>query len=276
MMTSSTVALALVLATLTCAQGCSKQTASSSASSGTAELRPRPKLPPSPGAPPFAVIELFTSEGCSSCPPADRVLAEIVDESKDRNVLALSFHVDYWDDLGWKDPWSNPSFSARQRSYARVFGKEGAYTPQAVIDGRVELLGSDGSRIRALIEDGLATPRGATLTLSTAGGPSPRTIAASYTLTTASSATGTIEGLQVHVALVEGGLVDRPDRGENEGETLRHENVVRAFETVSAQPSGQVVVGLPAEISRQKSSIVAYVQDGATMEIVAGARAPLP
>ena len=92
------------------------------------------------------VVELFTSEGCSSCPPADALLAELASRP---DVLALSFHVDYWDRLGWKDPYSSREATARQHRYATLLDLASIYTPQIVIDGKWQAVGSDRSRCRA-------------------------------------------------------------------------------------------------------------------------------
>ena len=86
------------------------------------------------------VVELFTSQGCSSCPPADRLLGELAER---RDIVALAFHVDYWDYIGWKDAFAAPEMTARQKAYARAFGRRGVYTPQAVIDGATHEVGSD-------------------------------------------------------------------------------------------------------------------------------------
>ena len=94
---------------------------------------------------PFAVVELFTSEGCSSCPPADNLLGEIVKDAQkgQQRVYCLSFHVDYWNSLGWRDPYSDPAFSRRQREYARAFESVQVYTPQMVVNGSTGFVGSD-------------------------------------------------------------------------------------------------------------------------------------
>jgi hypothetical protein len=89
---------------------------------------------------PRAVVELFTSQGCSSCPPADKILGEL---AQDRSVIALSFPIDYWDYLGWKDTLADLRFSARQKAYSQMRGNRGVYTPQAVVNGTTDVLGSD-------------------------------------------------------------------------------------------------------------------------------------
>jgi hypothetical protein len=95
------------------------------------------------------VVELFTSQGCSSCPPADALLGEL---ARRPDVIALGYHIDYWDGLGWKDPLSSPEATARQRNYARQFGHGQVYTPQIVIDGTDEAIGSDRSAVNSLLK----------------------------------------------------------------------------------------------------------------------------
>src|SRR3954465_6577527 len=95
---------------------------------------------------PRAVVELFTSQGCSSCPPADRILGEL---AKDPSVIALSMPIDYWDYLGWKDTLADSRFTARQKAYSQVRGDREVYTPQVVVNGAAQVIGSDVDRIKA-------------------------------------------------------------------------------------------------------------------------------
>ena len=104
----------------------------------------------------FAVVELFTSEGCSSCPPADELVARIEKESKDKPVYILAYHVDYWNRLGWKDQFSSADFSKRQNEYANYLHLESVYTPQIVVNGKKEFVGSEEGTLRNVIKAGSA------------------------------------------------------------------------------------------------------------------------
>src|SRR5580658_3338265 len=99
---------------------------------------------------PRAVVELFTSQGCSSCPPADHIIGEL---AKDPSIIALSMPIDYWDYLGWKDTLADARFSARQKAYSQMRGDRNVYTPQAVVNGSVHVIGSDRASIETAIGD---------------------------------------------------------------------------------------------------------------------------
>ena len=103
----------------------------------------------------FALIELFTSEGCSSCPAADAILEEVQKKYIDKNVLIVGYHVDYWDKLGWKDVFSDASFTQRQEYYSTIFHLNSIYTPQVVVNGKTEFVGSNKEKLISSIEEQL-------------------------------------------------------------------------------------------------------------------------
>lgn len=166
------------------------------------------------------VVELFTSEGCSSCPAADAALRELetAQSVPGVEVLALGQHVDYWNRLGWKDPFSLPAFTERQRGYAQVF-KTGTYTPQAVVNGRYEFVGSQRNTLAATVAKAAQSLR-ATVTL-TSSSPGKLTVQVSQV------PVGTPPA-RVELVLTETGLSTQVGRGENAGRLLRHAAVVRA------------------------------------------------
>lgn len=215
---------------------------------------------------PFAVVELFTSEGCSSCPSADALLGEIVQESRKngQRVFALAFHVDYWDYIGWKDPFANRAFADRQRRYADALRSNRLYTPQMIVNGQREFVGSDRSRANAAIQWALAQPARVEVKLQKQKTSPPNEWVLSYEVL------GLSKEAVLQIALVERGLVNNIKRGENSGRTLRHENVVRMFQTVSLKnsQSGLVAIELPNTVKLQNSSIIGYVQDIKTMGVL--------
>ena len=177
------------------------------------------------------VVELFSSEGCSSCPPADALLARLDREQPIAgvDVIALEMHVDYWNQLGWRDPFSQSAFSARQRAHAYFMGTRSVYTPQMVVDGRDELVGSNAAAARLAIERAGRAPH-LSVKLARNGdsiaidvGPAPASEGA----------------CQAMLAVTERGLSTRVTAGENSGETLAHGPIVRALRAVGdLGPSG--------------------------------------
>ena len=211
-----------------------------------------------------AVVELFTSQGCSSCPSADAILSKIemaASESK-LPIYALSFHVDYWNRLGWNDPYSQAIFTKRQRDYAALGGSQKVYTPQMIVSGRSEFVGSDAAKASAAIAESLhtATPNSVQLQLTRL--PNGTTIAVDYKVN------GPIDGKVMNLALIQTDVQNSVPRGENSGRTLAHVNVVRAFETLPlTQPTSSVKIKVPEGLSPANVAIVAYVQDRKTAEI---------
>ncbi len=171
------------------------------------------------------VVELFTSEGCSSCPPADLLLAEL---ARRPDILALSFHVDYWDRLGWKDPFSSAAATARQQHYAEVLGVGTVYTPQVVVDGRWQAVGSE----RGEVEQALAAAANAAPAV-----PILLTVDHGRVRITLSSGGEKTPGSVLLIAF-DRQHVDAVERGENEGRTLTHIDVVRGFAEIGRTEGG--------------------------------------
>jgi hypothetical protein len=180
------------------------------------------------------VAELFTSEGCSSCPRADEVLSQLVLRQPVRGVevLALGEHVDYWDRLGWRDRFSSALFSNRQSSYDdRVFHTSQVYTPQLVVDGHLERVGSDAAAVQLAIAQAGRAPKavvGVTVVRSADGRDLLVNVHAEMP-----PALATRDRIDVLVAVTEDNLVTDVRRGENRGRTLEHSAVVRSLTTAA-------------------------------------------
>src|SRR5262245_58864403 len=167
------------------------------------------------------LVELFTSEGCSDCPPADGVLQKLVDASPvpGAQVVGLGQHVDYWDRLGWKDRFSSAALTERQRVYANRFASESIYTPQMVVDGRAEFVGSDASAGRKAIERALTTAHGVLALELRSGAPNQLSVSvAAHDL----PAFDRGDHADIVVAVTEDRLRSEVTRGENHGRTLTH------------------------------------------------------
>jgi hypothetical protein len=202
---------------------------------------------------------LFTSEGCSSCPPADAVLERLHRDQPVSGVqlIVLSEHVDYWNNLGWKDPFSDPRFSERQESYGSRI-----YTPQVVVDGRIDVLGSDEPGIERAAKAAAQESHGAVQMIRTARGLK----------VSATDLSGHTDA-RVLLAVVEDGLVSKVERGENAGRTLAHSAVVRSLREIGKVSPGasqwSAEVPVPTDLSWKRTRLVAFVQDGASRRVLA-------
>ncbi len=212
---------------------------------------------------PIAVIELFTSQGCSSCPPADRLLSEAVRAARQngQRVYGLSFHVDYWDRLGWRDPFSQHAFTERQQQYSRQFALSSIYTPQGVVNGKQEFVGSNRSTLNRLLPSALQKVAPVEVWLD-------KPVASSHQLTLPYRLDGDLSDLVLNIAIVSKTTSTNVERGENAGLVLSHDNVVRVFQTVAADKSGQVTVKLPNDYVSATGAVIAYVQSRRTGAIV--------
>lgn len=195
----------------------------------------------------FAVIELFTSEGCSSCPPADDLLEKISKEYAGKNVLALSYHVDYWNNLGWKDEFSNAENTARQNHYANTFRLNSIYTPQVVINGSTEFVGSDRSKMMTAIKRSKKTNKTITLNALT----DKNKIIVNYKITSLAP------DESILVALVQKQATTDVKKGENGGRKLHHINIVRQFHLVKNK--SDIEFKLPGE--KNNFLVVALLQN---------------
>lgn len=214
----------------------------------------------------FVVVELFTSQGCSSCPPADRLLKQLTEkaEKTGRPILALSFHVDYWNRLGWTDPYSHRSFSERQRMYARVFESDRIYTPQMIVNGRDEFVGSRRDLAEASIDKALTRSMESKISLQLEMKVRDSTLEINY------RCSGQTSRAQLNLALVDNPQANKVERGENSGRTLEHAQVVRAFHTEKkVAEAGTLRLKMPPSLIRQKFSLVGYLQDPQTAEVLA-------
>src|SRR5262245_44013647 len=175
----------------------------------------------------IVIVELFTSEGCSSCPPADRFLQKLVDLQPVEGVqiVALGEHVDYWDRLGWKDRFSSAPLTERQQVYGARFRNESVYTPQMVVDGRAEFVGTDANAAKRAIESARTAPHGV-MTLALHGGPESSMVRVTVT-TERLPKTAVGDRADIIVVVTEDRLQTDVKRGENQGLKLSHAPVVR-------------------------------------------------
>ena len=215
------------------------------------------------------VVELFTSEGCSSCPPADQLVAKIEKEIQNRPVYILAYHVDYWDRLGWKDAFSNADYTKRQKDYVSYLHIESAYTPQIVVNGRMEFVGSEESVLRNAIKGNLAKSQGVPVKLDAY--ITAKQAVLKYEVGKAD------KNAALYIALLQKNAQTKVERGENGGHTLSHVQIVRKLQKVSLNtPDGSVKIDLPQGFDKQGWEIIGFVQNTTTGEVTGCGKANLP
>lgn len=204
------------------------------------------------------VVELFTSQGCSSCPAADAILHELAERE---DVIALALHVDYWDYIGWKDPFGDPAHADRQRAYAAAGKRQSVYTPEMVVNGVTDLVGAKPMKVSNAIADHAKQSARARLSLSRSG----------TTLTIQAQALAAIGGpVEVHMLRYTPRQTTQIKRGENRGKTLDYANVVEGW-TVIGRWDGVSPLTLSAQMEGDKPAVV-ILQEAQTGPIVAAAR----
>ncbi len=221
---------------------------------------------------PVAVVELFTSEGCSSCPPADENLRRLASDAAKRNqkVYPLSFHVDYWNRLGWKDPFSQPAFSQRQREYAELLDSH-VYTPQMIVNGTTEFVGSDRRLTDQAIKRALALSAKHEVAFAAVGQSDRMRSSYRYQVAGPLSKTGDATDEVLNIAVATDSETVSVARGENGGRKLSHVWVVKNFEVVpltSAEGTFEIDLSL---VKTDHSRIIAFVQSQSTGAITGAA-----
>ncbi len=203
------------------------------------------------------LVELFTSEGCSSCPPADQLLARI--QQADPNAVVLSEHVTYWNGLGWRDPYSSQDSTERQTNYVQHMGLSSNYTPQMVVNGRYEFVGSDAGAAAQALRQAAA---GTTVPLAISD------LKATHSHVVFSLQTGTVDKeAQLLVVLARDEGIEHVANGENGGRTLRHVQIARTLREIASVKHGSAYAGtlsldVPQAIGGEGWHLVAFLQQG--------------
>jgi hypothetical protein len=239
-------------------------------------LTPVSMRPPSAGST-QVLVELFTSEGCSSCPPADALLMRLgrTQPVREADVIVLEEHVNYWDSLGWKDPFSSEAATARQQEYGQAFGGRQVYTPQMIVDGKAEFVGSAESAALRAVRAAGAAPKPA-VSLSWADGG----MLAIHVEPLSNAVQG--DTPQVVVAIAENMLHSNVKHGENAGRELDHDGVVRALISagkIEPGPNGfssTIAVHMAHEWNVANLRAVVFVQERQSRHILAAAAIPFP
>jgi hypothetical protein len=204
------------------------------------------------------VVELFTSQGCSSCPPADALLGELAQRP---DIVALALHVDYWDYIGWKDPFASPTLTKRQRDYADALGLRMVYTPQMVVDGRIDVVGSHRSEVESAIVESAAKPKLA-VRIEDDGRGGHRVVI---------PAGDSGEEATVWFAVLDSKQETRVGRGENGGRTLKEFNIVREWRRIGSWNGRAITLPLEAAAGEDRNACAVIVQSGATGPILGAA-----
>ncbi len=212
---------------------------------------------------PFALVELFTSQGCSSCPPADAYLQKLTHlaQLNNQRIFTLSFHVDYWNYIGWKDPYSQAAFTKRQRQYAKAFKENTVFTPQLLVNGQNPIIGSDINQIKLKIDHAL---KKASKTIIEVKDITQKDDLIHINFNTSNLGKQDV----IHVALIQNASSNIVTDGENSGKTLSHVNIVRSFKTI--KPAGlthSLNITKPKDLMKANARILIYSQNLKTMHI---------
>lgn len=205
------------------------------------------------------VVELYTSEGCSSCPPADQLLEKLQTGNHNQQLYIMAFHVDYWDHQGWRDRFSQSKFSNRQKQYAYWLHLNTIYTPQLIINGKTEMVGSDESKVLGSLQAALDTTPSRPLSLNTKAGGGELKV--SY------SGAAVQEDAWIVAALVQKNAHSNVSAGENEGRKLSHVQIVREMQQQELEAQGEISLKLPEDFDKKGWEVIVFVQNKANGHI---------
>jgi hypothetical protein len=206
------------------------------------------------------VVELYTSQGCSSCPPADALLGEL---AADPSIIALALHVDYWDYLGWKDKFASPKYTARQKAYAHEIRDKMVYTPQMIINGDARMVGSRTGEVRAAIAAQRGRKASVDLDVERTGG----------VIVIELEPSGPLQGVYlVQLVRYQPSKDVSIERGENAGRTVAYHNVVTSWQQLG-EWNGKAPLRMEAKAAGNDPAVV-IVQEEGPARIVAAARLP--
>lgn len=252
--------LRMALMTLLIFSACSFQTAKSqqiNENPKTQSLKSETKTP--------VLVELYTSEGCSSCPPAERALASLQKEQPHQNaeIITLAFHVDYWNHLGWQDRFSSPLFSQRQQFYANKLNNGTSYTPQMVVDGSYEFVGSNAGKAKQFINEAAKVTK-AKIEIEKNG----------ESLKVKISDIPKHENATVYLAIAENNLSSDVKKGENSGVKLEHISVVRELRllgSLSAENqnfAAENLLQIQPDWKKENLKLVVFIQEKQSRKII--------
>lgn len=204
----------------------------------------------------FAVVQLFTSQGCSSCPSADNLLGKIKEDYKNENIAVLSYHVDYWNRLGWKDPFSKKEFTLMQQVYGFVFNNRNNYTPQAVVNGKIHFVGSDENKMKNALNQFLLIPSKNKISIS-------EVVVNKNQINFRYQIDGVYSSKELKVALVIDKRETSINRGENQGKVLINRNIVVNETSIRLKKAeGLKAISIPKLVENTDSvRIICYLQD---------------
>ena len=216
----------------------------------------------------FAVVELFTSEGCSSCPPADKLVASTLEQDKNKPVYILSYHVDYWDRLGWKDKFSDAAYTERQQEYADWLHENSVYTPQIVVNGKEEFVGSNKAALDKALSKSLSDSAKNTLDIEASVGNNQVNV--QYT-------TANIpQDVNLVVSLIQKAAETSVKGGENSGRKLSHVQIVRKqIVRLLSSNSGSLIITLPPDFSDNEWEVIGFIQNKSNGNILCAAKSTL-